>query len=127
MERSKREPLAMRGKSSGHYSLTTETPKPSVVIEQASPSYSFRSTELSQPDLRVFPSLGSTRRRVTQMPSTAILREAHKLRQVSDSLDILASQHPFISEALIQISGSIRSTATLLQVLVVTKIGTLPS
>jgi hypothetical protein len=61
------------------------------------------------------------------MPSTAILREARKLHKVSASLDMLAGEHPLISDALIQISGSIRNTATLLQVLVVMKIGTLPN
>jgi hypothetical protein len=57
------------------------------------------------------------------MPSTAILHEAQKLYEVSDRLDSLADQHPLVSEALITISGSIRSTATLLEVLVVTKLG----
>jgi hypothetical protein len=57
------------------------------------------------------------------MPSTAILREAGKLYDISNRLDSLADEHPLISEALITISGSIRSTATLLEVLVVTKIG----
>jgi hypothetical protein len=57
------------------------------------------------------------------MPSTAILREAQKLYAVSDRLDTLADQHPLVSEALIAISGSIRSNAMLLEVLVVTKIG----
>jgi hypothetical protein len=57
------------------------------------------------------------------MPSTSILREAQKLHAISDRLDTLADQHPLVSEALITISGSIRSTATLLEVLVVTKMG----
>jgi hypothetical protein len=56
------------------------------------------------------------------MPSTAILREARKLHNVSDCLDTLAGEHPFIAEALITISGNIRNTATLLEVLVVTRI-----
>jgi hypothetical protein len=41
---------------------------------------------------------------------------------VSDRLDALAEQHPLVSEALITISGSVRNTATLLEVLVATKI-----
>jgi hypothetical protein len=57
------------------------------------------------------------------MPSTAILREAQKLYAIGDRLDSLADQHPLVSEALMAISGSIRSNATLLEVLVVTKIG----
>jgi hypothetical protein len=55
------------------------------------------------------------------MPSTAILQEAQKLHSVSDRLDSLAEEHPVISEALITISGNVRHTAALLQVLVVTK------
>jgi hypothetical protein len=42
--------------------------------------------------------------------------------QVSDRLDSLAAPHPLVSEALITISGSVRNTATLLEVLVATKI-----
>jgi hypothetical protein len=59
------------------------------------------------------------------MPSTAILQEAHKLHNVSDRLDSLAEEHPAVSEALITISGNVRNTATLLEVLVVTKMGKL--
>jgi hypothetical protein len=55
------------------------------------------------------------------MPGTAILHEAQKLYSVSDHLDSLADQHPLVSEALITISGSIRNTATLLEVLVATR------
>ena len=36
--------------------------------------------------------------------------------------DSLAGQHPLVSEALVTISGSFRNTATLLEVLVATKI-----
>jgi hypothetical protein len=42
--------------------------------------------------------------------------------RVSDRLDSLAGQHPLISEALLTISGSVRNTATLLEMLVATKI-----
>jgi hypothetical protein len=55
------------------------------------------------------------------MPSNAILREATQLYNVSDRLDLLAEEHPLVSEALIGISGSVRNTATLLEVLVATK------
>jgi hypothetical protein len=55
------------------------------------------------------------------MPSTAILYEIQKLYDVSDRLDSLSEQHPLVSEALITISGSVRNTATLLEVLVATK------
>lgn len=55
------------------------------------------------------------------MPSTAILQEVQRLYGVSDRLDSMSGQHPLISEALLVISGSVRSTATLLEVLVATK------
>jgi len=56
------------------------------------------------------------------MPSNAILYEARQLYNVSDRLDSLAEQHPLLSEALLTISGSVRSTATVLEVLVATKV-----
>ena len=56
------------------------------------------------------------------MPPTAILYEIQKLYDVSDRLDSLSEQHPLVSEALISISGSVRNTATLLEVLVATKV-----
>jgi hypothetical protein len=55
------------------------------------------------------------------MSGTAILQEVQQLYNVSDRLDSLAEQHPLVSEALITISGSVRNTATLLEVLVATK------
>ncbi|MGC1449814.1 MAG: hypothetical protein WA830_07240 [Candidatus Sulfotelmatobacter sp.] len=55
------------------------------------------------------------------MPSLAILREAQRLYNVSDRLDLLAEEHPVVSAALVTISGSVRNTATLLEVLVATK------
>ncbi len=56
------------------------------------------------------------------MDSNAILHEVQQLYNVSERLDSLAGQHPLVSEALITISGSVRSTATVLEVLVATKI-----
>ena len=55
------------------------------------------------------------------MHPNPILHEAEQLHLVSDRLDLLAGQHPIVSEALISISGSVRNTATLLEVLVATK------
>ncbi len=55
------------------------------------------------------------------MHPNAILHEVQQLYNVSDRLDSLAEEHPLVSEALITISGSVRNTATLLEVLVVTK------
>jgi len=56
------------------------------------------------------------------MHPSAILHEVQQLYNVSDRLDLLAEKHPLVSAALIGISGSVRNTATLLEVLVVTKI-----
>lgn len=56
------------------------------------------------------------------MHTDAILNEARQLHSVSDRLDSLAEQHPLVSEALITNSGSVRNTATLLEVLVATRI-----
>jgi hypothetical protein len=57
------------------------------------------------------------------MPSNAILHEAQQLHKVSDRLDSLAEEHLVVSDALVTISGSVRNTATLLEVLVATKMG----
>jgi len=58
------------------------------------------------------------------MHPNAILHEVRQLN-VSDRLDSLSGQHPLVSEALISISGSVRNKATLLEVLVATKIAPL--
>jgi hypothetical protein len=55
------------------------------------------------------------------MSSTAILLEAKELHNVGNRLDLLAELHPVVSEALLVISGNIRRTAALLEVLVATK------
>ena len=59
------------------------------------------------------------------MGPSSILQEVEQLYNVSDRLDSLAAQHPLVSEALITISGSVRNTATLLEVLVATKMAPL--
>jgi hypothetical protein len=59
------------------------------------------------------------------MSSTAILQEVQLLYGVSDRLDSLSGQQPLVSEALISIAGSVRNTATLLEVLIATKIAPL--
>jgi len=56
------------------------------------------------------------------MYPNAILHEAQQLYGVSDRLNSLADQHPLVSDALVTIPGSVRNTATLLEVLVATKI-----
>jgi hypothetical protein len=55
------------------------------------------------------------------MAFEGILAEAEQLYNVSNRLEALADQHPPVSEALMTISGSVRNTATVLEVLVVTK------
>ena len=57
------------------------------------------------------------------MNPSAILHEVQQLYNVSDRLDLLAEQHPLVSEALITISGSVRNTAALLEVVVRRKWG----
>jgi hypothetical protein len=63
--------------------------------------------------------------RLSPMHPNPILHEAEQLHLVSERLDLLAGQHPIVSEALISISGSVRNTATLLEVLVATKMTSL--
>jgi len=55
------------------------------------------------------------------MHPNAILHEVQQLYNISDRLDGLAEKHPRMAEALLGISGSVRNTATLLEVLVATK------
>jgi len=55
------------------------------------------------------------------MSPKSILQEVQQLYNVSDRLASLAEQHPLVSEALVTISGSVRNTATLLELLVATK------
>ena len=57
------------------------------------------------------------------MSSNAILHEAQQLHNVSDRLNCLAEEHLVVSDALVTISESVRNTATLLEVLVATKMG----
>jgi hypothetical protein len=57
------------------------------------------------------------------MPANAILQKAKKLHNVNDSLDVLAMQHAPISEALTILAGTVRNSATMLEVLVTLKLG----
>jgi hypothetical protein len=52
------------------------------------------------------------------MPANAVLQEAKKIHKVSDSLDVLAEKHAPISGALSILSGTVRNSAMLLEVLV---------
>jgi hypothetical protein len=55
------------------------------------------------------------------MTLEAILAEAEQLHNISNRLKALAEQHPPVSDALLTISGNVRNTATVLEVLIVTK------
>ena len=55
------------------------------------------------------------------MPFLAILREVDQLHKVSTRLEALAERHTALSDPLITIAGTIRNTATVLEVLVATK------
>jgi hypothetical protein len=56
------------------------------------------------------------------MAFEAILHEVDQLHNVSSRLEGLAEQHTPITEALLTIAGSVRNVATLLAVLVATKL-----
>lgn len=56
------------------------------------------------------------------MYSQAILHEAEQLNCVCQRLELVAEQHSPITEALLTICGTIRHTATILEVLVATKL-----
>jgi hypothetical protein len=56
------------------------------------------------------------------MPSKAILQEAQNLKDVCKRLEALAERHTHITESLMAICGTIQSSATILEVLVTTKL-----
>ncbi len=56
------------------------------------------------------------------MAFEAILDEVDQLHNVSTRLEGLAEHHPPVSDALIRIAVNVRSTATILAVLVATKL-----
>ena len=51
-------------------------------------------------------------------PFETILQEVDQLKNMSERLMSLADQHPLVEDALMTISGNIKNTATLLEVLV---------
>jgi hypothetical protein len=63
----------------------------------------------------------AARKHVT-MPTKALLYEVDQLKGVSDRLDLLADQHPIMGDEIVSISGSIRRTAALLEVLMAIRI-----
>ena len=56
------------------------------------------------------------------MAFEAILNEVDLLNLAGDRIEGLAEHHPPVSEALISIAGNVRSAATVLAVLVETKL-----
>lgn len=56
------------------------------------------------------------------MAFEAILDEVDQLHNVSTRLEGLAEQYPPVLEALLSIAGDVRGTATILAVLVATKL-----
>jgi hypothetical protein len=58
------------------------------------------------------------------MAFKAILDEVEQLHNVSTRLEGLAEVHPPVSNELLSIAGNVRSTATILAVLVATKLHT---
>jgi hypothetical protein len=56
------------------------------------------------------------------MAFEAIMAEVDQLISTGDRIEGLAEHHPPVSEALITIAGNVRSTATVLAVLVETKL-----
>jgi hypothetical protein len=58
------------------------------------------------------------------MAFEAILDEVNQLHSVSTRLEGLAELHAPVSDALLRIAGNVRGTATILAVLVATKLHT---
>jgi len=56
------------------------------------------------------------------MAFESILAEVDQLNLAGDRIEGLAEDHPIVSEALVTIAGNVRSTATVLAVLVETKL-----
>jgi hypothetical protein len=56
------------------------------------------------------------------MAFEAILDEVEQLHSVSSRLEGLAEQHPPVLEAILTIAGNVRGAATVLAVLVATKL-----
>jgi hypothetical protein len=67
----------------------------------------------------VFPNLTVTTESGTITPFEDILKEVHQLNNVSARLELLANQNPAVEEALMSISGNVRNTATVLEVLAI--------
>jgi len=84
------------------------------------PSPSFRSSELSSPSEIV--SLLSLPERGIPLAFEAIMNEVTQLHSVSTRLEGLAEDHPPVGTELLTIAGNVRNVATVLEVLVATKL-----
>lgn len=51
----------------------------------------------------------------------ALQYEIKRLTEVCEQLDSLATEHPFVGQALLGIAGSLRNCVTILELLVATK------
>lgn len=60
------------------------------------------------------------------MPFQELLDEVEHLHGVSTRIEGLADNHPAVGEELLVIAGNVRDTATVLAVLVATKLGSKP-
>lgn len=56
------------------------------------------------------------------MPAHPLLSEADQLKKISTRLAALADLHPVVTDALLKIAETVSSTATLLEVLVATRL-----
>jgi hypothetical protein len=57
------------------------------------------------------------------MAVEAIMAEVKQLNQAGDRIEALAEHHPLVEEALVTIAGTVRSSATILALLVEIKLG----
>ena len=55
------------------------------------------------------------------MSAEALQCEIERLTEVCEQLDALANQHPSVGDVLLSIAGSVRNSATLLELLLATK------
>ena len=63
-----------------------------------------------------------TRKPVHMSAADALQREIERLIEVCTQLDSLANEHPHLGETLLGIAGGLRNSATLLELLVATKL-----
>ena len=81
---------------------------------------SLRFSDLSSSS-EAFP-LSLQRKEAESVAFDAIMAEVDQLNLAGDRIEALAERHPPVSEALITIAGNVRSTATVLALLVETKL-----